>query len=76
MSGQRGPRQDQWNISARAGDKDQVGAWVRRCQALGLVPGGNRGTMPAIRLALELTEQFTDDQLADLLDRPGERRTG
>lgn len=58
----RGPRQPQWNISARDGDKDLILTWARRCSSLGLAPS-SRGVMPAIRVAVQLMGELTDDQI-------------
>lgn len=65
MTGQgspRGPRQAQWNISAREGDKDLILTWARRCSSLGLAPS-SRGVIEAIRVAVQLMGELTDDQI-------------
>lgn len=61
----RGPRQAQWNISAREGDKDLILTWAHRCSSLGLAPS-SRGVMPAIRLAVQLAGELTDDQIRSI----------
>lgn len=67
----RGPRQAQWNISAREGDREPLELWARRLAGLGLVPR-NRGLMASIRIAVQLAADLDDDDLMDRVDREGE----